>query len=203
MSELMTIDNEVELIAPPVELEDQDFNSFLATARALPQMEVAVSIVPKYFEFESIGQSVRGVFLGFLTVHKKNDDGELVPLPCVQWMDAAGAIYINAGTTLLQAFNSFTPHRGTPVEITYAAKNKNTKVYDVKLLRPVAEDPAEKEALIRNLYDTAKVVLGYTSKEEVLQHCSHVLQREVRSASQLSLMDINTVLAYMDSKPPF
>lgn len=203
MSEMILANTEEAtelLLDAPVEMEHTDFNSFLALARQLPTMEVAVSIVPKYFEFESVGQSVRGVFLGFMTVNKKNDDGELVPLACVQWMGADGSVFINAGTTLLSAINNFTPKVGTPIEIQYVSKKERTKIYDVRILRPVEDDPAEKEALVRNLYDTAKV-LGFQTKDQTLAKCSEILGRTVPSVSAMSLADMKTVIEALDNQP--
>jgi hypothetical protein len=87
-----------------------------------------------YREFNSEGEKLRGVFLGLKTVQKNNDLGNKVPLECVQWFDPSGEVYLNAGVTLVGAFQQAQVLPGTAIEIEYLGKRERAKLFAVRVL---------------------------------------------------------------------
>jgi hypothetical protein len=118
----------------PTALAEADITSFLATAAQLDNLKPAISLTPSYREFNAEGEKLRGVFLGLKTVQKKDDAGNKVPLDCVQWLDPSGEVYLNAGVTLVGAFEHAQILPGTAIEIEYQGKRDRAKVFAVRIL---------------------------------------------------------------------
>jgi hypothetical protein len=112
-----------------------EYQSFMALARNLDQMNPTFSISSKYFEFTQPGQSVRGIYLGMTYIQCKDDrTGELKPLQAVSWLAQDGTMFINSGAAFVSAFRQFEPPKGCPVEITFEGKKDRTKLYNVRIL---------------------------------------------------------------------
>ena len=124
------------MIAPEsTTIQTQQYHSFLALAKQLPAMTPTFSISSKYYEFNSPGQSVRGIFLGNTWIQTRDEStGELKPIEAVSWLDESGEMYINAGAALVSCFRQFAPPKGCPVEIEFEGKNGRTKIYNVRVL---------------------------------------------------------------------
>lgn len=123
-----------ELTAIPTTLAEADITSYLTTAAQLNTLKPAISLTPSYREFNAEGEKLRGVFLGLKTVQKKDDAGNKVPLACVQWLDPSGEVYLNAGVTLVGAFEQAQILPGTAIEIEYQGKRDRAKVFAVRIL---------------------------------------------------------------------
>ena len=122
-----------DLLVQPEQFPLADFMHLMRASQELQTKAAVVSVVPRYFEFNRIGDRTRGVFVDFTSITKKQDDGSLKDIPCVRWM-TNGEMFINGGIALVTTFERINCPRGTPVEISYAQKRGNCKVYDVKLL---------------------------------------------------------------------
>jgi hypothetical protein len=125
---------ETALIALPTAIVEADITSYLTTAAQLDTLKPAISLTPSYREFNAEGEKLRGVFLGLKTVQKKDDAGNKVPLDCVQWLDPSGEVYLNAGVTLVGAFEHAQILPGTAIEIEYQGKRDRAKVFAVRIL---------------------------------------------------------------------
>ena len=94
--------------------------------------KTGLSLSPVYKEFEK-GESIKVVFLGFKLLQKK-DNGGIKELPAVIWMDEKQATWVNAGASLVSAFESVP--EGTAVMITFTGEKPvqtgNLKQYEVK-----------------------------------------------------------------------
>jgi hypothetical protein len=123
-----------ELLAPPTQFPIGEYDNYLAKAQKLSSYNATVSIASKYLEFSKPGETVRGVFLGFTTINKRDDNGELKSITVVQWLAPDGALYINGGVALVRTFEEFNVPKGSPIEITYEGKRDRTKIFDVRIL---------------------------------------------------------------------
>lgn len=123
-----------ELTTLPTTLAETEITSYLSTAAQLNVLKPALSLTPSYREFNSKGEKLRGVFLGLKTVQKNNDLGNKVPLECVQWLDSSGEVYLNAGVTLVGAFQQAQVLPGTAIEIEYLGKRERAKLFAVRVL---------------------------------------------------------------------
>jgi hypothetical protein len=123
-----------ELTTLPTTLVETEISAYLTTATQLDTLKPAISLTPSYREFHTEGEALRGVFLGLKTVQKKDDLGNKVPLECVQWLDPSGEVYLNAGVTLVGAFQQAQILPGTAIEIEYQGKRERAKVFAVRIL---------------------------------------------------------------------
>lgn len=123
-----------ELLAPVTDFPIVEYDNFLAKAQKLASYNAKVSIASKYLEFTKPGETVRGIYLGLGVIQKRGDDGDMIQLEVVQWLNADGAIYINGGTALVRTFIQFDVPKGSPIEITYEGKKDRTKLFDVRIL---------------------------------------------------------------------
>jgi hypothetical protein len=118
-----------ELTVVPTTLAETDITTYLTTAARLETLKPAISLTPSYREFNTEGETLRGVFLGLKTVQKKDEAGNKIPLACVQWL-----VYLNAGVTLVGAFEQSQILPGTAIEIEYQGKRDRAKVFAVRIL---------------------------------------------------------------------
>jgi hypothetical protein len=123
-----------ELTTLPTTLAETEISAYLTTASQLHTLKPAISLTPSYREFHAEGEKLRGVFLGLKIVQKKDDLGHKVPLECVQWLDPSGEVYLNAGVTLVGAFQQAQILPGTAIEIEYQGKRDRAKVFAVRIL---------------------------------------------------------------------
>jgi hypothetical protein len=123
-----------ELTTLPATLAETEISAYLTTASQLDTLKPAISLTPSYREFHTEGEKLRGVFLGLKIVQKKDDLGDKVPLECLQWLDPSGEVYLNAGVTLVGAFQQAQILPGTAIEIEYQGKRERAKVFAVRIL---------------------------------------------------------------------
>lgn len=114
-------EKETELSASPVLISKERLNAIEDSLQKLETMESGIALNAKYREFDATGETVRGVYLGMKTIFKK-DNGEVKPIECASWIDAAKQVWIS-GAKILVSQCSELP-QGTPVEITYTEKIK-------------------------------------------------------------------------------
>lgn len=107
-------------------------------ASGLDGMEKGISLTTTYKEFSKAGEKTRGVFMGMKSLNKKDENGSLIPLPAVGWMESNGEIFVNAGSNLVGQLAGVAPM--TAVEIEFVKEEKvqsggKVKVYKVTLLK--------------------------------------------------------------------
>ena len=176
-----------ELIKPA------DFNQSLAFLNPaempdLDNVEVGMSIEPKYLEFKTLGQSVRAVFNGITSISTRDRATQVLkPIPAVVLQTKEG-IFLNAGASLVQQMGKLQP--GTAIQITYSGTEKtgsgnNVNKFDVRLLgvprvnlpapqiaqsaTPVDKKPKFKNTFLSTEYWTKATEMRFT-QEEGLAH---------------------------------
>ena len=110
----------------------------------LDAMEQGISLQAKYIEFETKGECVRGVFLGYTSM--KNQQGNQIPVANFQNKDG---IWVNAGANLVSQLRNVPEN--TPLAITYLGKEdtkrgNKVKTFEVRILnapRHAQEHPAQ------------------------------------------------------------
>ena len=135
--EIITDEGEIKkdesLTALPSLFEGNSFADLLTKSKQLEEKKNVVSLTPSYFQFETQGTIVKGVFCGFTTISKKALDGSYTPIECATWMDN-GKMFMAGGVALVDEFKRRHIAIGTSVQITYTGKNGNTKLFDLGVI---------------------------------------------------------------------
>lgn len=112
----------------------------------LDDMEPGFSLAMNYVKFTEVGQSLRGVLIGWNDMQSKQ--GGTKPVAILQNHEG---IFANAGDNLVSQLKNVP--RGTPVVITYKGETRtqtgnNVKVFDVRVLnkRVAGATPAPSQA---------------------------------------------------------
>lgn len=94
------------------------------------------NVAPKYLEFNSVGQKLRGFYLG-KTYVEKNENDKVKTIPVVAILTQEGT-FINGGISLVDTITKFC-RVGEPIEIEYLGEKKVTsgkmKEYAVRPLQ--------------------------------------------------------------------
>lgn len=115
-------------------IDQQDFISAMEKSQSLTKMEVLMDLTAAYVELEKVGESFRGVFIGFQDMNiTDKQTGEIKRLKAARFI-IDRKIYINAGAVLISEIQRANVPVGTPLEVVYTSKNGNTKVYAIKLI---------------------------------------------------------------------
>lgn len=103
---------------------------------ALESAEVSVSLGTTYYEFNTVGETLRAVFNGMTNITKNSKDGpQSLVAACFQTVTN---IYLNSGGNLVDQCRSLQP--GTPIQIKYLGTERtgagnDFKKFEVNLLR--------------------------------------------------------------------
>lgn len=92
-----------------------------------------VDLIPEYYEFEKAGDKLRCIFLDFVIIQIKDNNGVLQDRKAVRFI-ADRKIYLNSGYLLVNGVEKSGIVSGTAIEITFDGKDGNTKKYSVSLL---------------------------------------------------------------------
>jgi hypothetical protein len=111
-------------------------------SQRLDKGEPMFSIESQYKEFETPGESCRGVFLGFqeITIKGRREGEEPRVLKSVKWFEANGKTYINSGAQLVGIIERSNIPGDTAIEIKYIGKKPSqnnggdVKMYEVFIL---------------------------------------------------------------------
>jgi hypothetical protein len=94
------------------------------------------NVAPKYFEFNVVGQKLRGFYLGKTHV-EKNENGKVKVIPVVVILTQDGA-FMNGGVSLVDTISKFC-RVGEAIEVEYLGDKKVTngkmKEYAVRPLK--------------------------------------------------------------------
>jgi hypothetical protein len=129
----VTVDNiKAESLSP-----DQ-LNIALSMADSLDSAEVVMSAKPESYSFKAVGETIRGVFVGFMpiTVTDPRSETGYTDLPAIIWVDKDKNQKFCASTDLVRDFYKLGIKVNTPVEIIFAetVKTKNgNNVYKFKI----------------------------------------------------------------------
>lgn len=128
-------EKETELEASPLVVSNEKLAEIETRLARLDTMQTGICLNAKYKEFDSVGEVMRGIYLGTKSIFKGRG-AERQEIPAVQWIDADKQLWINAGTILVNQLKDVPS--GTPVEIIYSEKIKMdigiAKNYEVRAL---------------------------------------------------------------------
>ena len=113
-----------------------DFASAMekSDSKTLKGMEVLMDLTAAYVELEKVGESFRGVYIGFQDMNiTDKQKGEQKRLKAARFL-IDKKIFINAGAVLISEINRANVPLGTALEVTYVRKDGNTKIYSIKLI---------------------------------------------------------------------
>ena len=113
-----------------------DFASAMekSDSKTLKSMEVLRDLTAAYVELEKVGESFRGVYIGFQDMNiTDKQTGEQKRLKAARFL-IDKKIFINAGAVLISEINRANVPLGTALEVTYVRKDGNTKIYSIKLI---------------------------------------------------------------------
>lgn len=114
----------------------EEFNSALDAKIAKlksKDKQIGISLTPRYYEFESVGQKVQGIFLGFKKIHKKEEGGSK-EIACAAWVDENKTVFINGGVAFVQSFEQLAIGQAFEAELIEKKKvNQGTvKLYEIR-----------------------------------------------------------------------
>ena len=128
-------ERETELSSSPVLFSHDKLAAMEIMLANLDNMSTGVCLNAKYREFNAVGETMRGIYIGKKTIYKGRGS-ERQAIPAVQWIDADKQLWINAGTILVNQLENIP--EGTPIEIIYSEKIKMdvgiAKNYEVRAL---------------------------------------------------------------------
>lgn len=119
-------------------------SNYTETLNAAPK---TISIVAKSFVLDRVGETFRGILVGFTTWHKRNvKTGQITPVKVAQLFDGV-ELRFNMGAQLVRELGRLPI--GVAVEIKLVELRRNTegegktKIYDVVPLATPLADPAD------------------------------------------------------------
>jgi hypothetical protein len=111
-----------------------DLAQIVVQSSKLDKLKPQLTLTASYLEFEKVGDSFRGIFLGMSTMNVTDKQtGELKELDCVKFIKD-GKVVINGGYVLVEEMKRAGVMIGTPLEVTYVKKEGNTKIYELTLI---------------------------------------------------------------------
>lgn len=117
--------------------EEQVLNlsELLAAVEGIEKKQKVVSLSTKSIELTSEGESFRGIFAGFTKMVVKNKmTDQLEEKKAVRFVLPDKSIGINAGVNLVNTFERSFATAGTAVEVIFAKRDGNVKIYEVNLI---------------------------------------------------------------------
>lgn len=120
--------------------EEQDFEvenieELLEKSASMDKMKTIVSLSPESITLDKVGESFRGIFVGFgeMTVNDTNEESGKRTLPCAKFL-VDKKMCINGGAVLVSEIKNAKVKAGTPLEVQYVEKRGNVKIYRIQLL---------------------------------------------------------------------
>jgi hypothetical protein len=112
-----------------------DIQALLEKSSGLDKLETVVSLSPESITLEKVGESFRGIFMGFgeMTVNDPNVEEGKRTIPSAKFL-IDKKMCINGGAVLVSELKNAGVKEGTPLEVTYTEKRGNVKIYRITLL---------------------------------------------------------------------
>jgi len=119
--------NELELV--------ENIEELLEKSSSMDKMKTVLSLSPESITLDKVGESFRGIFVGFgeMTVNDQNEEGGKRTLPCAKFL-IDKKMCINGGAVLVSEIKNAKVKIGTPLEVEYVEKKGNVKIYRIQLL---------------------------------------------------------------------
>lgn len=112
-----------------------DIETLLSKSTGMDEMKQVLSLSPISITLDKVGESFRGLFMGYgeMTVNDANHEEGKRTLVCAKFL-INKQICINAGAVLISELRNANLKTGTPLEVTYTEKKGNVKIYRITLL---------------------------------------------------------------------
>jgi hypothetical protein len=130
-----TIDTEAPIhVEAPVLMNEMNFSELVAKSANLGKLEPVLTLTAEYIELQKPSEFFDGIYIGQqdMVVTDKGTGEQKTLIACRFLIDKK--VKINAGAVLLNEINRAKIQNGTPIRVTYTAKNGNTKLYEIALL---------------------------------------------------------------------
>ena len=121
-----------------------NLESIFAQAENLKAFEKvkALTLSPKYAQFVTPGQKMRGVYAGNIDVKFKDDDAtskaggvqQYKEAEAVMWVDADKNVWLCAGVSLINELKKFSITFGMNIEIALIEKKGKTNIFSVGII---------------------------------------------------------------------
>ena len=137
--ETTTIDIETTETGPiaieaPVLMNDMNFSELIERSANLTKLEPVLTLTAEYIELQKPSEYFDGIYIGQQDMNVIGKaTGEQKKLTACRFL-IDKKVKINAGAVLLSEITRAKIQLGTPIRVTYSAKNGNTKLYEIALL---------------------------------------------------------------------
>jgi hypothetical protein len=121
-------------IEAPVLMNEMNFTDLVNKSANLGKLEPVLTLTAEYIELQKPSEYFDGIYIGQqdMNVVDKGTGEQKTLIACRFLIDKK--VKINAGAVLLGEINRAKIQLGTPIRVTYTAKNGNTKLYEIALL---------------------------------------------------------------------
>jgi hypothetical protein len=112
-----------------------DISAMLEASTQLDKAETVLTLSAEAISLEKVGESFRGIFIGFGTMTVTDDKVEAGQrtIPSAKFL-INKQVRINAGVVLINELKNANVVEGTKLEVTYTKKDGNVKIYSISLL---------------------------------------------------------------------
>lgn len=112
-----------------------DISAMLEASTQLDKAETVLTLSAEAISLEKVGESFRGIFIGFgtMTVTDEKAEGGQRTIPSAKFL-INKQVRINGGVVLVNELKNANVVEGTKLEVTYTKKDGNVKIYSISLL---------------------------------------------------------------------
>lgn len=116
-------------------VQPNSIEALLEKSAQLENLQEVVSLSPESIVLEKVGESFRGLFMGYgeMTVNDQNTEEGKRTLTCAKFL-IDKKMRINGGAVLVSELKNASVTEGTPIQVTYTEKRGNVKIYRITLL---------------------------------------------------------------------
>lgn len=112
-----------------------DISAMLEASTQLDKAEAVLTLSAEPISLDKVGESFRGIFIGFGTMTVTDDKVEAGQrtIPSAKFL-INKQVRINAGVVLINELKNANVIEGTKLEVLYTKKDGNVKIYSITLL---------------------------------------------------------------------
>ena len=112
-----------------------DISAMLEASTQLDKAETVLTLSAEPISLDKVGESFRGIFIGFGTMTVTDDKVEAGQrtIPSAKFL-INKQVRINAGVVLINELKNANVVEGTKLEVNYTKKDGNVKIYSITLL---------------------------------------------------------------------
>lgn len=115
----------------PVTFPEREFERYYDLSYELESYHPTLTITPEYYRFTKVGDSIRGIFLGYRTISKRDKQC----FDCILWMNA-GKLFLNGSKCLVNDTKQAKLSIGTPIEIQLVDNRSKYQKFIVRIIQP-------------------------------------------------------------------